>query len=180
MKKLVLLLVSLAFLTGCMERLYVSSDYDKGSDFGSYKTYGWSADIEKPGNQAPMFDNELNRRRIKEAIDSEMKLKGMTHTEVRPDLLIDFHISIDNSMEYYVHDYYPSRYGYWTRGDLRSYTVKTGALIIHFIDRESKRLVWQGVGSKNLPETPPSDVEQRINEAVKAVLATYPPKSGIN
>ncbi|WP_420386742.1 DUF4136 domain-containing protein [Roseivirga sp.] len=177
MKKLVLLLVTLALITGCSDKLYVSSDYDKGSDFSKYKTYSWADDMEKPGNQAPMFDNELNRKRVKEAIEAELRLKGFTATQTNPDLMVDFHISINESMEYYVHDYYPPRYSYWSRGDLRTYTVQKGALIIHFVDSDTQQLVWQGVGSKHLPQTVTDDAERMINEAVKAILANYPPST---
>lgn len=178
MKKLILLLSFLAVLSGCSNRLYLSADFDKEADFGTYSTFSMAPDLEKAGKGYPMFDNELNRRRIKDAIISEMKLKGLTYTDTDPDLLVDFHISIESSsMEYIVHDYHPARFRYWTTSNLTSYTVKKGALIIHLTDEETSQLIWQGVGSKNLSEVAPIDMEAKITETVKAILKRYPPQN---
>lgn len=174
MKKLIALLPILLLLSSCSERLHVSSDYDKTIDFSAYKTFAWAREQEKPGRTNPMFDNELNRKRIKEAIEKELTALGMTRFDWAPHLLIDFHITIDDRVNYAVHDYYPFGFRYWPEYDVTSQSYKKGALIIHLVDTKKEQLVWQGIGSKTLDELPPENVEERIQKAVKSILAQYP------
>ncbi|KYG82478.1 DUF4136 domain-containing protein [Roseivirga echinicomitans] len=174
MKKLITTLSIVLLFSGCAEQLYLSSDFDRTADFSTYKTYALAKDQEKPGNTSPMFDNELNRKRIKEAIEKEMKSMGLAQSDWEPDLLIDFHITIDQQTDYIVHNNYPFRYRYWPSYDVASYTFKKGALVIHIVDTKKEQLVWQGVGSKRLDDVPPRDLEAKIQEAVKAIFSQYP------
>lgn len=172
-RKWLLPMLSLMVL-GCSEKLYVSSDYDKNIDFTKYSTFSWSKEQEVPGKRHPMFDNELNRRRVMDAIEAEMKSIGFKRLDVAPDLLIDFHISIDDQMDYMVLSDYPHDYSFWPDYNVASYKVKKGALIIHLVDSKTKQLVWQGIGSKRLGDVPAENVEQRIQKGVKTILAQYP------
>lgn len=175
MKKQLLALTILSlFLASCSEKLLVSSDYDKSIDFSQYKTFAWASKQEQPGKANPMFDNELNRKRVKEAIESELKAMGFVRFDWAPHLLIDFHITIDDEVDYAIHDYYPFGFRYWPEYDIATKTFKKGALIIHLVDAQKEQLVWQGVGSKTLADLPPDDVEERIQKAVKSILAQYP------
>lgn len=174
MKKLLSICSIILLLFSCSPQLYVSSDYDKGIDFSAYKTFAWAKEQESPGRANPMFDNELNRKRIKEAIEQEMGVLGLKRFDWAPDLLIDFHITIDEKVDYLVHDYYPFGFRYWPDYDVSSYTVKKGALIIHLVDSRKEQLVWQGVGSSTLSDVPPNDAEERIRKAVSSILAQYP------
>lgn len=174
MKKHLALLSLLLLFTACSEKLYVSSDYDKRIDFSTYKTFAWASDQEKPGNANPMFDNEMNRKRIREAIEKELTALGLTRFDWAPHLLVDFHITIDEQVDYAVHDYYPFGFRYWPEYDIATQYFKKGALIIHLVDTKKEQLVWQGIGSKTLDQLPPDDVEERIQNAVKSILAQYP------
>ena len=170
--KKLLLLLTITFLWGCSERLYVNSDYDKTADFSIYKTYNWSEHQEVPGGAYPQFDNEMNRKRIKTAVDKEMVAMGFKKTSKNPDLLVDYHISINKKMSNIIHNE-SFDYRQWSGYNTSSYEFKRGTLIIHFVDSKKKQLVWQGVGSKTLDDVPPEDTEERIQKAVKAIIAQY-------
>lgn len=173
MKRLFSLFMISFVLLGCSGKLYVTSDYDKEIDFSVYQTFAWAKELETSGTDNPMFDNELNRKRIREAIENEMESLGLRRFDEAPDLLIDFHLSIDKKIDYMVHDYYPFGIIYWPDYDASTYTYKKGALVIHFVDSKKEQLVWQGVGSKTLADVPSENVEERIRKAVKAILAQY-------
>ncbi len=159
---------------GCSRQILVSSDYDKTADFNAYKTFAWAEEQEAPGKSNPMFDNEMNRKRIKDAIEQEMGVLGFNKSDSDPDLLIDFHITIDQKVNYMVHDFEPVGFSYWPDYDVSAYTYKKGALIIHLVDSKKEQLVWQGIGSKTLDDVPPRNVEERIQKGVKAILAQFP------
>lgn len=174
MKKSWLLLLTAWVLLGCSDKLYVSSDYDKEVDFTKYKTFSWSKEQEEPGKRHPMFDNEMNRKRIMNAIETEMKKLGFKRLDWAPDLLVDFHVSIDDKMDYMVLSDHPYGYSFWPDYNVTSYSVKKGALIIHLVDTKTKQLVWQGLGSKRLGDVPANDAERKIQKGVEAIMAQYP------
>lgn len=173
MKRLFPLFMISFVLLGCSGKLYVTSDYDKEIDFSLYQTFAWAKEQKTSRTDNPMFDNELNRKRIREAIEKEMERLGFRKFDKAPDLLIDFHLTIDKRVDYIVHDYYPFGFHYWSGYDASAYTYQKGALVIHFVDSKKEQLVWQGVGSKTLADVPSENVEERIRKAVKAILAQY-------
>ncbi|WP_170827410.1 DUF4136 domain-containing protein [Roseivirga sp. 4D4] len=172
MRKFVVLIIVFLQLS-CSQKLYVSSDYDKAADFSTYKTFAWAREQEPVGKSHPMYDNELNRKRIRDAIEAEMASIGFKRFDLAPDILVDFHITIDQKMDYMVHDYYPFGFNYWPDYDMASYSYKKGALVIHFVDTKKEQLVWQGVGTKTLSDVPPENPEERIKKAVEKILSKY-------
>ncbi|MFT7149058.1 MAG: hypothetical protein ACI82Q_000915 [Nonlabens sp.] len=173
MKRLIPISLILLLFFGCSPRLHVSSDYDKAIDFNTYKTFAWAKEQESPDKGNPMFDNELNRNRIKESIEEELGVLGFLRMDLAPDLLIDFHITIDQKTDYKVHDNYSFGFIYWPDYNASTYSYKKGALVIHFVDRKKEQLVWQGVGSSILADIPPENPEEKIQRAVRAILAQY-------
>ena len=174
LKKLGSIFLILLTFFSCTPQLNVSSDYDKVVDFNIYKTFSWAKEQESPRNGNPMFDNDLNRKRVKEAIEKEMGSLGLSRFDWAPDLLIDFHITIDQKTDTMAHDNYPFGFRYWPDYGVYSYTYKKGAIIIHFVDSKKEQLVWQGVGSRTLSDVPSENMEERIQNVVKKILAQYP------
>ena len=75
MKKYVLFLFSIAFLTSC-NSIKVATDYDSKVDFKSYKTFAFY----KPGiDKAEISD--LDKKRVLRAIESELLAKGFAKSE---------------------------------------------------------------------------------------------------
>ncbi|MGW8124123.1 DUF4136 domain-containing protein [Roseivirga echinicomitans] len=174
MKKILPLFLFCFVAFSCSERLYVTSDQEKGTDFTQYKTYAWADEQEKPGNSNPMFDNELNRRRIIEAIEVEMKALGFEKTNASPDLLVDFHIVIDQKVNSMTHNDFPYDVRYWSDYQVETYTFNQGSIVIHLVDNEKELMVWQGIGSKALDDVPAKDAEERLKKGVKAIMSKYP------
>jgi hypothetical protein len=51
-----------------------------------------------------------------------------------------------------------------------------GTLVIDIVDAEAGKLVWRGSGSRRISTSPtPQKTTRRINEAVEAILARFPP-----
>jgi len=174
---IVIAILFVAVLPACSPALKVTSDYDRQADFTKYKTYSFSPQ----SMELPV--NELNRRRVLTEIETQMAAKGFTKAEVG-DILVDVRLSAQERKEATA---YTSGNGYGMYGGYRygggfqttNVSVQTyvdGTLIISFVDSQKKELVWQGTGVKTLDQDASAEQrEKNITEAVKGVLAKYPP-----
>ena len=179
MKKAIIISLSFAaaFFPSCSPALKVTSDYDRTADFGKYKTYALAPESQN----LPV--NELNKRRLLGEIETQMAAKGFTKAEAG-DIWVDVRVSAQERKEATA---YTSGNGYGMYGGYRygggfqttSVNVQTyvdGTLIISFIDAAKKELVWQGTGVKTLDQDATSEQrEKNISDAVKGIMAKYPP-----
>jgi hypothetical protein len=166
-----------AFLPACSPSLKVTSDYDRTADFSKFKTYSFSPESQN----LPI--NDLNKRRILSEVETQLAAKGFTKGDPG-DILVDIRVSAQERKEATA---YTSGNGYGMYGGYRygggfqttNYSVQTyvdGTLIISFIDVQKKELVWQGTGVKTLdPDATADKREKNITEAVKGIIAKYPP-----
>jgi hypothetical protein len=179
MKAIKIIPVLLFFLlSSCGSSISVYSDFDKNTDFSQYKTYAFH---KKSIDKVQISD--LDKKRILQAIDSELGKKGMTKSDT-PDLLIN--IFTKEREEVDVNQYYNGwGYGYGWRGYGYGYpyywggypnvsTSVEGTLFIDLIDTKKNELVWQGEGVGYLTQDR-SKKEAVINEFVAKILMQYPP-----
>lgn len=175
----------LFFLAACSSSLKVVSDYNGGLDFSEYRTYNfYEPDTLIDHQVLPVIVNSLNQRRIENAIDEEMELRGYEKSD-DPDVLITYFLRVENKTEYQVTTYnygspyyrgygyygYYGGYGYgWS--DVSSYDYKVGTLVIDLVDSRKDELIWYGAGSKALRDNP-KHVEQEINDAVTRIFYQY-------
>ena len=163
----------LLFLSSCSDQLRVKSDYDREVDFSHYKTYGWlsAKDIEQKNN--PLIYNELADKRIKKAIDGQFQIKQIGWVADNPDLLVHYHIIIDNKSALW-----PDPYGYyspyWIRSRMDVYQYREGTLIIDLMDSKNN-LVWRGWAVSVLDINEIDLSEEKIHRAVNQILSEYPP-----
>lgn len=183
---LTLIAFMFAMLSGCSEKITVSSDYDKEADFTQYKTYsfyGWAKESDKIINR---FDQE----RIEKAVADELNKRGLSYVKDGGDLTVSLFIQFDQmkGVNAYTDNYAAGPYGYrygpgwgWGYGysttTYQEYDYIVGTLVIDIFDHQQKQLIWQGVGSKTVDEKP-DNREYGINKAVKAIMWKYPVKAG--
>ena len=122
--------------------------------------------------------NSLVVQRIKNAVNTELKAKGLTITSDNPDILIaEYHgkkekLNISDWGYRRVH-----RYSYTPSG-VSVYTFKEGSLILDFVDAQSNKMIWRGSAKAQLDGVnTPEESERLINKAVKIILEKYPPPS---
>jgi len=185
MKKYVIVslftLAIVAIMTSsCESSLKVSSDYDKSVNFGQYKTFSIYHDAKSSD-----AISSLNQDRIVNAIRSEMTKKGFTEATSSPDLLVNSVAilkdkqSVTANTNYYGYGGYYRPY-YWGTGmtsSTTSYNVenyKDGSLIIDVVDAASQKLVWQGVGNKEI-DGPIKDPDKKIPQAIASIMKDFPP-----
>jgi len=174
-QKLLMLFTVVLALAGCTT-LRTASDYDKNVDLGGYKTYNF---YDKGIARVKL--NNLDKRRLMAAVESEMNAKGFTKSD-RPDLLVNLVVVAREKTDVYGPAYYGGwgwGYGGWRGGwggwgsnYVNQYIE--GTIIIDFLDPAKKILFWHGQGSGfNLDNF--NKREQRLYTGVKEILAQYPP-----
>ena len=178
------LLVVAAFLLTCFAAAAAQEirfNFLKGTDFSKYKTYKW---VQVPNAQYP---NQILDGQIKQAIDSQMALKGLTKTEDNPDLYICYQVAVNQEKEW---NSFSSGGGPWGWGGwggwggmhtttTTSSTINIGTLNLDFYDVSTKQQVWRGEASKTLGSgKDPQKVEKNINKAMAKLFKKYPPPPG--
>ena len=162
--------LSLVVLCACAPT--ISVDYDKGTDFSRYRTYGW-------GTGTPAKTPGLDHQ-IVNAIDEQMSRKGFRKTEGDPDLVITYHAATHEEIDYneasYASGYGPA-YGspVSTSSADAPMIVRVGTIVVDMYDTTKKRNVWHGVGSDLLRDDP-KQVSAEIQKGAAKMFENFPPQ----
>ncbi|MFD2824412.1 DUF4136 domain-containing protein [Lacinutrix iliipiscaria] len=175
-RKLLTLISSLLlilFLVSACSSVRVASDYDKQVNFDDYKTFAFY----KTGIDKAEI-NDLDKRRILRAIESNLLAKGFIKSE-QPDLLVSIFTKSREEINVYNNGFGHYGYGWhwspWYWNSFNSVSRSTeGELYIDLIDARKKELIWQGQGTGYLSQ---NKKEERIQEFVTKILEKYPPGS---
>jgi Domain of unknown function (DUF4136) len=173
LKKYAYLLMILASVLGCGSSSQVFTDYDRSAHLSEYQTFGWLAPVSIEVRNNPLYYNELNDKRIKEAVKVQLESRNYKFSD-NPDLMVHYHIIIENKTVVRT-DPYGYYYGpYWLRTDVDVYQYKEGTLIIDLMDAKSDNLVWRGWITNFLKDRDPQYMEESLNDAVRKIFSQYP------
>jgi len=171
MKALKIVFVStlMIILATACSTIRVTTDYETQTDFTKYKTFAfYKTGIDK----APISD--LDKRRIIRAISQELEAKGMVKSKT-PDVLISIFTKANEQVDIYENHWRPYYYGSFHRNQITKYTE--GTLFIDVIEKEGKKLVWQGIGKGFLTKSSkPEKRDTNIQKFVREIMEHYPPK----
>ena len=173
LRNTVLITFVFVVLSSCSS-VKVAADYDKEAQFSEYKTFAFY----KTGIDKAEI-NDLDKRRILRAIETELLAKGFTKSET-PDLLVSIFTKSREKVNVYNNAYAGYGYGWgWSPYYWNNYNTVTtsteGVLYIDLIDANKKELVWQGVGTGYLSQST-NKKEERIKEFVSLIMEKYPPE----
>ncbi len=177
--------VAAAMLVAGCAVMDVTSDYDPGFDFASFKTYQWLPGKGKLPGRGEVTDDLLDGH-VRRAVEKELTAKGYApRAHGAPDFLVTFHAIVEDKVyAHVINDYYggygyAGYYGYRrtrTGPRVETYQYKQGTLIIDVIDAAARKVVWRGTveGEVDMYKDPQKRIE-RLNEAVRRALAQFPP-----
>jgi hypothetical protein len=173
-------LLIVVYLVSCGPSVKVASDYDKSVNFDQFKTFALY-------NSDSIHDaiSPLNQQRILNAVKSEMVKKGLQEATGSPDVLVNVtailqnRVAVSSTTDYYGYGgmYRPYYWGGGMSSATTNYNVqhyKDGSLIIDVIDANSKKLVWQGTGNKEI-DKPAKDPDTAIPKAIASIMESFPP-----
>jgi Domain of unknown function (DUF4136) len=111
---------SLALLGTIAHAQGVTYDFDRATDFSRIRTYAWV-------RGTPLGD-ELNHKRVVNAIDAQLASKGLTKVEasMNPDVLVAYHASFDRDLEI---NGFASGWGGYRFGGMRSGSARVEKIV---------------------------------------------------
>lgn len=172
-------------LSGC-SLMQISSDYDTSADFAGLKTYSWITELPTAGDD-PSIDMPFIDERVRNAVNSQLDAQGYEkRSSSDADFLVSYHVAIDKKLavstmdEYYGTVIGPRWYHdtpRWYGSEPYVYDYEEGSLVLDVIDAKTRKLVWRGTARAEIDRTAKAERRtKRINEAVKRILAQFPPK----
>ncbi|WP_460218240.1 DUF4136 domain-containing protein [Psychroserpens sp. MEBiC05023] len=173
MKQLYLILL-LVFVMSCAP-IRVDYDYEKTTNFDTYKTYNYYADI-KSGL------SDLDTKRLFKALDTAMQSRGYTLSET-PDFFIDI-----KSAEFQQQRQNNVGVGVGGTGRNIGGGISIGLpigqsklgreIVFEFVDEDGIGLFWQAVSESNYkPNATPEKREAQFVAIVTKVLEGFPPET---
>lgn len=174
------IILSFVLITGCSPEIRVYSDMDPDYDLWKYKSFDWGQQIDIEAGKNPLRYNELNDKRIKAAVLEQFQSRGYSLRKDDSDLIIHYHIIVDDK-SVVTTEPYGYRYGsYWTRTGMNVYYYREGTLILDLMDTKTRNLVWRGWAVANIDDIDPERVDEVIKLAVKKIFEKFPAKSGLS
>ncbi|NRD20998.1 DUF4136 domain-containing protein [Winogradskyella eckloniae] len=171
MKHLKFLLIAF-LMTSC--GTIVNYDYEKSTDFSTYKTYNYFDDM-KTGL------SELDTKRLVRVMDKKLLAMGFSRTD-HPDFYIDIQSeSIVNrnnsSVGVGVGGGSGGGFGGVSVGIPVGQNKQSRVLIIDFVDETKTGLFWQAISESSYnPNASPEKREAIFAKIIDKVFAEYPPQ----
>lgn len=182
----------LLLATGC-STLRVETDYDSELDFSSFREFAWleppvrSDPVESPAEEMidPFARNSLLDKRIRHAVERELGARGYRlGGDGRADFYLRYYVILKDRtrIQGYGHGPYgfyghPYRWGGHT-SNISTYNYQEGTLIVDMIDASTHELAWRGWAVGINREGYYTD--KKVGEAVKQVIARFPPDTAGN
>jgi len=153
----------------------VNSVYDKTQDFSEYKTFCWLNGCEFAFTGPSYLNDSLIRESIKEAIVAELTSKGLTQDENNPDLLIDFHITVENETSVIYHHTDDNAYEFKPFPNREVINYLKGTIVIDMVDKSKAAMVWrsEAIGYMDIN---PDLSEKNVRKGIGVTLKNFPPK----
>jgi hypothetical protein len=152
----------------------VTYDFDKTAEFSAFKTYAWV--------RGTNLSDELNHKRIVNAVDAQLAAKGLVKADssAQPDVLVAYHASFNRNLQItgFSSGWGGYRFAASRSGSARAEEILVGTLVVDLVDAKSKTIVWRGVASREVDvKASPEKREKNINKAAEKLFKHYPPKS---
>lgn len=166
-----------ALFAACSPQISVFSDQDPEYDLSTYETFHWGEDPEIEEGKNPLHYNELNDKRIKTAVQAEMSARGHRFQAESRELILHYHIIVDNQ-SVVTTEPLGYRYGpYWTRMNTNIYSYREGTLIIDVMDGQTQNLIWRGWAVMEVSGIDPEKIDGLIKTTVAKIFTKYPKSS---
>lgn len=165
------------------------TQFDRSTDFSRFKTYAWR-EFNLTTQQNPQ-NEKLIEHSLVDAVNAQLKTKGLTETQNNPDFYLRYHggsgmTEGQSGSAMKPHEVSnPSTMGttFTTNtipGSIPNVWVEMhGAVVFEVTDAKSNAVVWSSTVSKKIkkPGHMPNDLDQQTAKIAKAAFQKFPPKS---
>lgn len=176
-------LMAALLLAACATTPKVTADYDRGTNFASYRTFAFYQPLatDQAGYES------LVTQTLKDAVQREMESRGYQYAETGAQLLVNFNARVAKQTDVTQVPAMPMYYGY-RRGFYRGwagYGYETqvdqyveGTLNVDLIDAQRKQLVWEGVAKGRVTQKDQADRQAALRAAVTEIFSKFPFRAG--
>ena len=141
----------------------IQADYDRNFNLAGLSSYAFHQQERGPAD--PLAASPINDRRIHDALDSQLKLNGLTPS-AQPDFRIAYFVSTKQGL-----DIQDNRFGLWQRrGSINVEQVTEGTLVVVFIDSKTNQEVWRGFASGTITQ---KNLDKDVNKAVTKLVQKF-------
>ena len=156
----------------CVYGQDVHYNYDRGANFGSYRTYQW---VDLPGSVGDQFID----RDIKRSVDEQLAQKRLTRVDKDADLYVGYRAAIDMEKSIDLRSTEFGGLGAW--GDRtvqgQTSTIPVGMLMVDLYDPAKKQLIWRGDATKAIDlNKDPDKNYKNLQKAMIKLFKNYPPQ----
>jgi Domain of unknown function (DUF4136) len=150
----------------------IKTDYDRGVNFGQYKTYSWGQ---------IHSENPLWVDRIKTSMNSALAAKGWTEVDSGGSISI---MAMEVTETHRTLNTYYDGFGAgwrWGRGNgfsdatTTEETYRVGTLVVDLFDTNTKTLIWRGSASDVLSNKSDKNIKN-LNKSVAKLFSNFPPE----
>jgi hypothetical protein len=175
MTKLTLLLIGILLAAvGCSNQFQAYSDYDPALNILAYKTYRWPGKAEMESRVNPLLYNELTDKRIREAVDQQLRKNGYRFADSAAELTVHYHITVKDKVIHSADPRMDSYSQYWMEGGRNTFRYEEGTLIVDLMDETNHNLIWRGWAVGVIDDNTVMLSEEEIKEAVSKIFEDYP------
>jgi hypothetical protein len=176
--RLLSLFLGLTLAAGC-SGLRVNTDFDPSFPFAQLGRYAWLPDPPDHSSH-PQLHNSLIDGRVRGSVDRQLAERGFKQVSAEEaDFLVNYYLGLETRFDTQT---VSSGVGYGRRGwyggahtETRVTQFEEGSLLLDFLDPD-RNLIWRGSARARVREkSSPQQREQRIDEAVQAILERFPP-----
>jgi len=131
-------------LMGCSPEIRVYHEVDKSNPVNQYKTFQWAKADSLFWEMNPLYFNELNDGRIKQAVHDLLIAKGYLPGRDTADLTLRYDIRVEEQ-SILLPDPYGYMYGdYWMMPRDNLFRYREATLVIDVRHSHSSKLIWRG------------------------------------
>ena len=150
----------------------VTYDFDRSANFSAFKRYAWV--------RGTALADQLNDKRIVNAIDAQLALKGLTQVagNENPDVLVAYHATFDRNLQItgFSSGWGGYRFAGTRTGSARAEEITVGTLVVDVVDARTRTIVWRGKATKDIDvNAGPEKRDKNITKAAGKLFRNYPP-----
>ncbi len=163
-------------VVGCSPAIRVYHEIDKSSSVDQYHTFQWAKTDSAVWKLNPLYFNELNDRRIKQAVNDLLTAKGYLPGPGVSDLTLRYNIRVDEQF-ILLPDPYGYLYGdYWMMPRDNLFRYREATLILDVWHSQTRKLIWRGwaVAAVEVVFDEEKNPEVIIRSAVAKILDAFP------
>jgi len=160
--------LTLIISLGCGSTAAFNTQHEGMATLAGRSTYAFadSPGLQEQGFVTGHLFNPIMQRRIRDELSKELAARGyVPGPPESASLLVTFSAG--------------SRQDVVTQGDQKgaivkgaAYTTDRGALVLHFLDPQSKAVLWRGWGDGVMKQD--DDLDQKVRAAVHQIMAPFP------